>query len=916
MARRVEVRDLDRRSFAPALVAGARGAVWLGPDGVVEELGLEQAGARARAGPAPIVCHAPATARRLAVPPFPALDALELFAFVRPTAFCSPTPRGLAAALGLPAPRGLAAEAGALAQAAHALLGELAGADEDARTEAAAVAATMAAAGWPWGAQVLSALGEAGAHAAAGGIDVWARLPEWSEQAPQGQPANHPVEPAEARSRLAALIGPDAEPRPQQADYASAVTAAFQPPDAPGEVRVVLAEAGTGVGKTLAYIAAASLWAEKNRGAVWLSTYTKNLQRQLDQELDRLYPEARLKRRKVVLRKGRENYLCLLNMEEAARTLAVRRGDAAALGLLARWARATRDGDMVGGDFPAWLVGVVGRGRTLALTDRRGECIYSACPHYRKCFIERSVRRARRADIVIANHALVMTQAALHAALGGEDPHLPGRYVFDEGHHVFHAADGAFSARLSGLETAELRRWALGAEDAGRGRARGLERRLEDLVADDEKAAAALAACLRAARALPGPGWHERVAGGEGRGPAEGFLAAVRRQVLARSRSRDDSYGLEAETHPPADDVLAPAAKLDAALGRLARPLLLLGERLAARLDADAAELDTPTRLRIDAMCRGLARRGGLMIASWREMLAHLKTETPDRFVDWFAIERVDGREIDVGMHRHWVDPTAPFVEHVVRPAHGVLVTSATLRDGSGDPEADWRAAEARTGAGHLARPAVRAAVPSPFDYAAQTRVLVVTDVNRRDPDQVAAAYRELFLAAGGGALGLFTAIARLRAVRERIVGPLEAAGIPLYAQHVDPLDTATLVDIFRAEEDSCLLGADAVRDGVDVPGRSLRLIVFDRVPWPRPDLLHRARRQAFGGSAYDDMLVRLRLKQAFGRLIRRADDRGVFVLLDPAVPSRLAGAFPDGAAPRRVGLAGAAAETEAFVGA
>lgn len=98
------------------------------------------------------------------------------------------------------------------------------------------------------------------------------------------------------------------------------------------------------------------------------------------------------------------------------------------------------------------------------------------------------------------------------------------------------------------------------------------------------------------------------------------------------------------------------------------------------------------------------------------------------------------------------------------------------------------------------------------------------------------------------------------------------------------------------------------MRDGVDVPGRSLRLIVFDRVPWPRPTILHRARRTAFGARRYDEMLTRLKLKQAYGRLIRRADDRGVFVLLDPMMPSRLGGAFPDGVEMERVGLADAVA--------
>ena len=138
----------------------------------------------------------------------------------------------------------------------------------------------------------------------------------------------------------------------------------------------------------------------------------------------------------MVIRKGRENYLCLLNFAEALPSAAVSRRHGVALGLMARWAGRSRDGDMVGGDFPAWLTDLLGRSVTRGLADRRGECIYSACPHYGKCTIERSIRRARRAEVVVANHALVMIQAAL----GGEDGSLPTHIVFDEGHHVFDAA--------------------------------------------------------------------------------------------------------------------------------------------------------------------------------------------------------------------------------------------------------------------------------------------------------------------------------------------------------------------------------------------------------------------------------------------------------------------------------------------
>ena len=521
------------------------------------------------------------------------------------------------------------------------------------------------------------------------------------------------------------------------------------------------------------------------------------------------------------------------------------------------------------------------------------------------------MRHARHADIVVANHALIMVQAALG---GMDDSYLPTRYVFDEGHHVFDAADGAFSAHLSGRETADLRRWLLGAEARSRSRARGLRRRVEDLIGDDTKAAEALEEIVQAASQLPADGWLQRLGQNDPAGATESFLAKLRQQVAARAHDPGTPYNLETSTSDPVPGLLEAAQRLDAALSRLLQPIRTLSSRLAARLDDEAAELDSATRLRIEATCRGLERRGDTQLGSWIAMLRSLAQETPPEFVDWFAIDRQDGRDVDIGMHRHWIDPTIPFIESVATRAHGMVVTSATLTDGSGEALSDWEAAEARTGARHLPTPAIRAEVPSPFDYPSRTRVVVVTDVRKDQMDQVAAAYRELFLASGGGALGLFTAITRLRAVYQRIAAPLEAAGIPLLAQHVDALDTSTLIDIFRAEADTCLLGTDAVRDGVDVPGRSLRLIVFDRVPWPRPDLLHRARKAAFGGRRYEDMIARLRLKQAFGRLVRRADDTGVFILLDPMMPSRLSGAFPPGVELQRLGLADAIKLTSDFL--
>jgi ATP-dependent DNA helicase DinG len=234
-----------------------------------------------------------------------------------------------------------------------------------------------------------------------------------------------------------------------------------------------------------------------------------------------------------------------------------------------------------------------------------------------------------------------------------------------------------------------------------------------------------------------------------------------------------------------------------------------------------------------------------------------------------------------------------------------VLVTSATLRGGEG-----WPAAEARTGAVHLGG-GQHFEAESPFEYAGCSEVLIVTDVKQGDIGSLAGAYARLIEAAGGGTLGLFTAIQRLKAVHARIADRLARAGLPLLAQHVDPIDAGTLVDIFRDDPRASLLGTDALRDGVDVPGESLRLVVMERVPWPRPTVLHAARRMAGGGSAYDDRVVRARLAQAFGRLIRRQGDKGVFVVLSAAMPSRLLSAFPQGVPVSRVPLDVAIARVE-----
>jgi len=862
-----------------------------------------------------LVAHAAFVAGRLKVQAQkPLYDVLELFAFLRPGRPFVPSALGLARALSLDLPQTPEQSASALFDVARCLLDEARDLAPETRAALSPLAATLTRGGWRWGPLLQKAFGPEAPHGSPiAGMEAWRGLPQWEDEAPVGTPGSQPVAVEEARARLLSLVG---TPRPEQGAYSDAATYAFGPREDSGAPRIALVEAGTGTGKTLGYLAPASVWAEKNGPGLWISTYTRNLQRQIVQEIAHLYPDPIERAEKAVVRKGRENYLCLLNFEEAAKRTALAPGQrSVALGLIARWIGSNTDGDISGAGFPAFLAASLPLSE---ITDRRGECIYAACPHYRICFIERAIRRARHAPIVIANHALVIAQAASDWLASDQTTDTPPerrlRYVFDEGHHLFDAADSGFAALLSGREMAELRRWIRGPEGRARTRMRGLEERLKDLIADDEGAQHALEDAVQGAGALAGEGWMARVTGAAARGPGEILLAEIHRHVRARSDDRDSFYTLEAEAHPMDEEMLRAVMELSRALKRIADPLTRLSKLLRQAMDEKNATLEPYTRARLEAAARGLDRRAKLILPAWIRMLESLETgEISDDFTDWFEISREDGRDADVGFERHWIDPTVPLAAEILEPAHGALITSATLRD-AGAEGLDWQSAEVRTGALHLPQPPRRASFGSPFRYDEQSRIFIIKDVPRRDADALAAAMRELFLAAGGGALGLFTAVRALKETEARIAQPLADAGIPLYAQHIDRLDTGALVDLFRAEENACLLGTDALRDGVDVPGRSLRLAVFDKVPWPKPTILHKARRARFGRS-YDDLITRFRLKQAFGRLIRGPEDKGCFVILEGATPSRLLTAFPDAAPIKRCGLAEAIGDIRKFLG-
>ena len=236
-----------------------------------------------------IMLNAPLVGNRLGYPELSGLDLLELFAFVHPARFAVPTPKGIAHALGLDEPEGDDAAAPFLREAAARLLATLG--ERLARAGAAPGPRRRRSARlrWPWAPRDRRAAAEARARRA---LAVLASFPNGRRAAAAPQPRPDPARPRRHRRTGSSGWSARMPSRAQgQRDYAAAAAAVFAPRLVEDQPNLLLAEAGTGIGKTLGYLAPASLWAEQADGAVWISTYTKALQRQLDREGARLFPD-------------------------------------------------------------------------------------------------------------------------------------------------------------------------------------------------------------------------------------------------------------------------------------------------------------------------------------------------------------------------------------------------------------------------------------------------------------------------------------------------------------------------------------------------------------------------------------------------------------------------------------------------
>ncbi|MDN5347451.1 MAG: ATP-dependent helicase DinG [Clostridia bacterium] len=647
---------------------------------------------------------------------------------------------------------------------------------------------------------------------------------------------------------LIASFYPNYEYRPQQVEVLTAVAGAF------AEGSCLAVEAGTGIGKSLAYLLPAIIWAKFTGKRVAVATHTINLQEQLWQkDIPRLQAVLPFKFGAALL-KGRSHYLCRRKYGQWLDTMAVQSEAARRFAMrLLVWLTETETGDW--DEIKLLPQEEQWRHYLAAHTETcRGE----KCPWYHNgCFLMSSRRRAEASHILILNHSLLMEDAKLHNQLLPPYPYL----IIDEAHHIEEVATEHLGVSCGHKELSLLVQ------------------------------ATAQSSLLRQIELLA-----QRLAGEEARQLKQGLAKVL--QVNAQL----------AETLQKLNFVLQPIFQEQTAW-RLAPPLteFAIWEEFLTAAGNLEFYLDELQNKLNDLICL-TERIGALPLSHELEGIVQQARESRKNLSSILDAESEETVTwVEARPQGEWLLRAAPLLagpmlaELIYSRKEAVILTSATLTVGG-----EFAYFRERSGLGNLPSERLRfLKKPSPFNYDKQVFLGVVTDLpnpgHLSDADYAAAlapALQEIITLWGKQTLILFTSHRLLQATYRLILAPLEEKGYTVLAQGIDGNRSHLLTEFCRHKK-AVLLGANSFWEGVDLPGDLLSCILIPRLPFPAPNHPLTAARLEYLASRGQDPFLNLslpqasiRLAQGFGRLIRRATDKGAIIILDKRLISRRYGKY------------------------
>jgi DNA polymerase-3 subunit epsilon/ATP-dependent DNA helicase DinG len=640
---------------------------------------------------------------------------------------------------------------------------------------------------------------------------------------------------------------PDFEYRPQQVEMLRAVSQAFN------QSQHLIVEAGTGTGKSIAYLLPSMYWAVQNGERVVISTNTINLQDQLyGKDIPDLGTLLPFEVRATVL-KGRSNYLCMRRLEILQTQKNLSEDELRIVSKVWVWLPNTVTGDRAELFMPnrdEWQV-------WSRISSDAATCAADRCPYRRggTCFFYRAHRSAENAHIVIVNHALLLSDVAT------ENRVLPAHnyLIVDEAHHL----EDATTHQLGYVVT---------------------QQDVKALIAQDGRRRGSL-----------GNFFGDVLAHCQGRIPDEVMRDLEGSVDLLRKNNARVMRGLRNLF----DDLTVFIAEQGGNRGqydyrvRLTQALRFQPEweQVEVAWDGLAEELQT-VMTELDRVIDVLQDVEGLKVPGYEDVLQEgigLSRQLHSTYEQMEAVlTRSRTGEIAWVQARAKTDDISLCAvplrvghlveQHLLWPKEAAIFTSATLRTNG-----DFSFIKERLGA----RDAEERAVGSPFDYESQVLLYLPTDIP--EPNQpyhqkmINQSLLELAHATRGRMLVLFTSYSQLRAVNKAISRPLADRGVTVYAQG-QGASRSQLLENFRTTPQAVLLGTRSFWEGVDVPGEALSCLVVARLPFAVPsDPVFAARSAEMDDPFYQYMVpdAILRFRQGFGRLIRTRNDRGVVVILD-----------------------------------